>query len=203
MRPRLSHKYIPLFSTVVVWVLLYVTASVMYRGFFSLQVFVNFFSDNSFLGIIAVGMTFVILSGGIDLSVGSMLALCSIVMAVLMQRGVPPAVAIAIVLALGTTLGASMGCLVRYFGLPPFIVTLAGMFFARGLGFIIHIESLAIDNAFYRAVTSRALEIGPARIPVTAFIFLAVVLVGVYVSAYTKFGRNVYAVGGNEEAAML
>ena len=203
MRLPISQKHIPLLSTAFVCVLLYGLASWQYEGFFSLQVFVNFFSDNSFLGIIAVGMTFVILSGGIDLSVGSMLALCSIVMAVLMQRGVPPAAAIAIVLALGTTLGASMGCLVRYFGLPPFIVTLAGMFFARGLGFIIHIESLAIDNAFYRAVTGWALEVGPARVPITAFVFVAVVLVGLYVAAYTKFGRNVYAVGGNEEAAML
>ena len=203
MNVRLSQKHIPLLSTAAVCVLLYAAASALYPGFFSLQVLANFFSDNSFLGIVAVGMTFVILSGGIDLSVGSVLALCSIVMAVLMQRGVPPVAAIAIVLALGTMLGAMMGCVVRYFDLPPFIVTLAGMFFARGLGFIIHIESLPIDNAFYRAATGWALEVGPARVPVTAFVFVAVVLVGIYVSAWTVFGRNVYAVGGNEEAAML
>ena len=200
----ISHKHIPLVSTVVVCVLLYAVACVLYKGFLSLQVFVNFFGDNSFLGIIAVGMTFVILSGGIDLSVGSVMALCSIVLAVLMQKaGVPPLAAIAIVLALGTTLGFAMGCVVRWFGLPPFIVTLAGMFFARGLAFIVHIESLPIDNPFYRTVTDWAVSVGGARVPLTALILVGVVAVGIAASVYTVFGRNVYAVGGNEEAAML
>jgi len=203
-RAWLSRKHIPLLSTVVVCALLYVVAAALYRGFFSLQVFANFFSDNSFLGIIAVGMTFVILSGGIDLSVGSVMALCSIVAAVLMGKGgLHPVAAIAAALALGTALGLGQGWVIRAFGLPPFIVTLAGMFFARGLGFIIHIEALPIDNPFYRAATDWAVEAGPARVPLTALVFLAVVAVGIYVSVYTVFGRNVYAVGGSEESARL
>jgi len=206
MRLPFSQKHIPVLSTVAVFALLYGIAAVRYEseGFFSLQVFVNFFGDNSFLGIIAVGMTFVILSGGIDLSVGSMLALSSILMALLMEEaGVPPPVAMVLVLASGTTLGFAMGALVRFFGLPPFIVTLAGMFFARGLGFVLHIESIPIQNGFYRAATTWGLAVAGARVPITALVFVGVVAAGVYLSTRTTFGRNVYAVGGGEEAALL
>jgi len=204
MRLPVSQKHIPLLSTVAVCILLYAVASILYHNFFSLRVFANFFSDNSFLGIAAVGMTFVILSGGIDLSVGSVLALSSILAAVLMEKlGVPPLLAIPAVLAVGTVLGLGMGAAVRWFGLPPFIVTLAGMFFARGLAFIIHIESMPISNSFYKAASAWGLEVGGARVPLTAIVFLAVVAAAIYVSGWTVFGRNVYAVGGNEEAAML
>ncbi|MFW6108616.1 MAG: galactofuranose ABC transporter, permease protein YjfF [bacterium] len=204
MLPRVPRKYVPLLSTAVVWALLYAVACVLYPGFFSLRVFADFFSDNSFLGIIAVGMTFVILSGGIDLSVGSMVALCSIVLAVLVElHGWHPLCAIAVVLALGTTLGLGTGSIIRYFGLPPFIVTLGGMFFARGLALIVRNESVPIQHGFYRAVTTWALTVGDGRVRVTSLVFLAVVAVGIYLAACTIFGRNVYAVGGNEEAALL
>ena len=204
MKLPFSQKHIPLLSTVGVCVLLYAVGAVRYDGFFSPQVFVNFFGDNSFLGIVAVGMTFVILSGGIDLSVGSMVALSSVLMAVQMQLwGVPPLVAMVVVLGVGTAFGLGMGCIVRFFGLPPFIVTLAGMFLARGLGFMLHIQSIPIANPFYKVVTTWGLELPGARVPTTALVFLAVVGVGIYVSTSTVFGRNVYAVGGGEEAALL
>ena len=204
MKLPFSQKHIPLLSTVGVCVLLYAVGAVRYDGFFSAQVFVNFFGDNSFLGIVAVGMTFVILSGGIDLSVGSMVALSSVLMAVQMQLwGVPPLVAMVVVLGVGTAFGLGMGCIVRFFGLPPFIVTLAGMFLARGLGFMLHIQSIPIANPFYKVVTTWGLELPGARVPTTALVFLAVVGVGIYVSTSTVFGRNVYAVGGGEEAALL
>lgn len=204
MVPRVSRKYIPLLSTAVVWVLLYAVACALYPGFFSLRVLADFFSDNSFLGIIAVGMTFVILSGGIDLSVGSLVALCSIVLAVLVQvHGWHPLGAIAVVLVLGAALGLGMGSIIRYFGLPPFIVTLGGMFFARGLALIVRNRSVPLQHGFYTAVTTWALTVGDARVRATSLVFLAVVAVGIYLAAYTVFGRNVYAVGGNEEAALL
>ncbi|HUT35035.1 MAG TPA: galactofuranose ABC transporter, permease protein YjfF [Planctomycetota bacterium] len=204
MKLPFSQKHIPLLSTVGVCVLLYAVGAVRYDGFFSAQVFVNFFGDNSFLGIVTIGMTFVILSGGIDLSVGSVVALSSVLMAVQMQLwGVPPPVAMAVVLAAGTAFGLGMGSIVRWFGLPPFIVTLAGMFLARGLGFMLHIESIPIANPLYKAVTTWGLELPGARVPATALVFLAVVGVGIYLSTSTVFGRNVYAVGGGEEAALL
>lgn len=204
MKLPFSQKHIPLLATVAVFVLLYAIAAARYDGFLTLQVFVNFFGDNSFLGIVAVGTTFVILSGGIDLSVGSVLALSSILMAVLMEKaGVPPPVAMGLVLAAGTCFGLAMGSVVRFFGLPPFIVTLAGMFLARGLGFVLHIESVPIANPLYKSLTTWGLALLGARVPATALVFLVVVGAGIYLSTRTVFGRNVYALGGSEEAALL
>jgi simple sugar transport system permease protein len=96
-----------------------------------------------------------------------------------------------------------MGCVVRYFKLEPFIVTLAGMFLARGLAYIIDLQSVSIENSFYTRITDFALPLGSAQVPLTAIIFLVVVAAGIYVAAYTPFGRNLYAVGGNENAATL
>lgn len=205
MRLPFSRRHLPLLATCGLCVALYVAGSVLYPGFASLRVFVNFLSDNSFLGIIAVGMTFVILSGGIDLSVGSMLALSSTVLAVLLElRHVPVALAVGVVLAMGTALGAVMGLVIRQFRLAPFIVTLAGMFFTRGLAQIVHLEALPISNPAYVAATGWGLPLAAGvRVPLTAFIFLGVLAIGLYLSVYTPFGRNVYAVGGNEEAALL
>ena len=230
MKLPFSRKHIPLLATVAVFVVLYAVGAMLYydENFLSLQVFVNLFGDNSFLGIVAVGMTFVILSGGIDLSVGSVVALSSIMMALLMDWwmkplllgdliGLRPDVALlvpvapavtfllasVVVLAAGTAFGLGMGCVVRWFGLPPFIVTLAGMFLARGLGFMLHIESVPIKNAFYSAATKWGLAVPGARVPATAFVFLAILAAGIWLSTRTVFGRNVYALGGSEEAALL
>lgn len=205
IRLPVSRKHIPLLSTIVVFVLLYAAAAWWLDRFFALRVFVNFFETNSFLGIIAVGMTFVILSGGIDLSVGSVMALSGVVAALLMNEcGVSPPLAIVAALAAGTLLGALMGCLIHYFDLAPFIVTLGGLFFARGLVLLLCSGSLNISNRFYHAVTGWRLPLGGgAGVPLTALLLLAAVGVGVVVSVWTTFGRNVYAIGGNEEAALL
>lgn len=204
MSLRIPARNIPLLATIAVFVLLYGIASARYPNFFTPGVFVNFFSDNAFLGIAAVGMTFVILSGGIDLSVGAIVGLVSIVTAVLIQqKGMSPAAVIPLVLMLGTTLGAGMGALIRFFGLPPFLVTLAGMFLARGLGFVVSVESVAITHPWYTTLTSWNIALPAASIPLTAILLVATVLVGIYIAQYTRFGRNVYAIGGNQEAATL
>jgi len=206
MKLPFSRKHIPLLATVALCLLLYAVGAVRYyhQNFLSLQVFVDLFGDNSFLGIVAVGMTFVILAGGIDLSVGSVVALSSTFLAVQMEKwGVPPPLAMLAVLLAGALFGLAMGCVIRFFGLPPFIVTLAGMFLARGLAFMVRMGSLPIDNAFYQAATQWGLALPGARVPATAVVFLAVVAAGVYLSTCTVFGRNVYALGGSEEAALL
>jgi len=205
MKHWLLRRHLPLLATCALCLGLYVAGAVLCPGFASLRVFVNFLADNSFLGIIAVGMTFVILSGGIDLSVGAILALSSTVLAVLIElRHVPVAVAVPAVLAMGGALGAVMGLVIRHFRLAPFIVTLAGMFCARGLAQIVHLEALPISDPGYLAATGWGIPLlAGARLPLTAIVFLAVLAVGLYVSVHTPFGRNVYAVGGNEEAALL
>src|SRR5690606_34317080 len=145
-----------------------------------------------------------ILSGGIDLSVGAVVGFASILVAELLEtRHMSPVFVIPLVLLLGSLLGAGMGALIRFYNLPPFLVTLAGMFLARGLGFVISVESVAINHPLYTAVTDWRLNLGPVSIPATAVMFVAVLLVGIFIAQYTSFGRNVYAVGGNEDAALL
>lgn len=197
-------RNIPFVATLAVCAILYTVAAIRYENFASINVLVNFFVDNSFLGIIAIGMTLVIISGGIDLSVGAVMALCSITMAVLMGRfGVDPGVTIVVALALGTGFGLIMGSVVHYLKLAPFIVTLAGMFLARGLAQIIDMQSVPIQNDFYNKATEAGVSLGDVFIPLPALILLGVVGVGVYISTYTPFGRNLYATGGNENAALL
>jgi ribose/xylose/arabinose/galactoside ABC-type transport system permease subunit len=205
VKVRLAIKHIPLLATVAVGALLYAIASVTYRGFFSAAVFINFFSDNAVLGITALGMTFVILSGGIDLSVGAVIGCTSIFVAILIQQHhLHPALAIGLALALGAGFGGGMGCLIRFYGLPPFLVTLAGMFLARGLGFVLRLESIPINHPFYDLVTRLQLPLGGgANIPATALIFLGALLIALYLAHWTRFGRNVYALGGDQQSALL
>ena len=136
MTRRLARTHIPLLATIAVFVLLYAAASLRYPGFLSWPVFRNLWADNAFLGLAAIGMTFVILAGGIDLSVGAMIGFSSILIAKLSAQHVHPLLAIAVAVVLGTGLGACMGALIRFMALPAFLVTLAGMFFIRGLGFV-------------------------------------------------------------------
>ncbi len=128
---KLRPKYIPLLATVLVFALLYTYGCVSYRNFSSLRVAVNLVGDNGFLGVAAVGATFVILSGGIDLSVGAVVAATSILIARLIECNVPPLAAISLALAVGACFGAIMGCIIHFYRQPPFMITLAGMFFAR------------------------------------------------------------------------
>jgi len=196
---RLSRAQIPLLATVSVFVLLYAAAAMRYPGFLSWAVIRNLLADNAFLGLAAIGMTFVILAGGIDLSVGAMMGFSSILIAKLSERQVHPLLAIAAALALGTGLGAGMGALIRFMALPAFLVTLAGMFFIRGLAFVISLEAVTIKHRFYEAIGDFSLQ----ALPVVTVIFLIALVAAVYLAHYTRFGRNIYAIGGNEPSALL
>ncbi|MGO4394522.1 galactofuranose ABC transporter, permease protein YjfF [Variovorax sp. M-6] len=202
---RLNPKYLPLAATISLFMLMATLGSVFYDGFFSPQVFLNLLIDNAFVCIVAVGMTFVILSGGIDLSVGSVIALTTMVSASLVEKhGWSPSIVIPLVLAMGTCFGAFMGFLIERFRLQPFIVTLAGMFLARGLCYLISIDSISITNEFYAKVSQWRLPVwGDASISLSGLIALAVVALAVFVAHFTPFGRAVYAIGGNEQSALL
>jgi simple sugar transport system permease protein len=177
----------------------------LYRPFSSLGVLVNFFTDNAFLGVAAVGMTFVILAGGIDLSVGAVIGCVSIVTATMLEhKQVHPGAVIPLMLGLGLLFGAGMGCLIHFFDLQPFLVTLAGMFFCRGLGLVISQESLSIRHPFWQHASEWALPLGGgASIKLVALLFLVVLLMAIGVSHFTRFGRNVYALGGSETSSLL
>ena len=197
-------RNIPFLATLSVCVLLYIAAGVSYKGFFSLRVFLNFLSDNAVLGVAAIGLTFVILSGGIDLSVGSVVGVVSIILAILVDgKGVSPALAIPLVLAGGAIFGAGMGALIHYYALPAFLVTLGGMFFARGLGFMIKLESMPITK-LVGIVDALTVPLGETHeLGATTIVFVGLLLVGIAIAHFTRFGRNIYAVGGNEPSAVL
>lgn len=198
-------RFLPLLATFAVLIGLFATASLMYERFFTARVIANLFSDNAFLGITAIGMTFVILSGGIDLSVGAVLAFTTTFIASLIaDHAWHPLAAIPVALLIGTLFGGGMGFLIQRYELPPFLVTLAGMFFARGMAFVVSTESITIEHDFYTTLQDLKIVVGPkAKLKIGALIFLGVLALAVFLAHWTPFGRNIYAVGGNETSARL
>ena len=205
-RRRIDARLVPLLGTIAVFVLTAGYGSVAYTGFFSAQVFLNLLIDNAFLCIVGVGMTFVILSGGIDLSVGAVIALTTMISAALVEHHHWSATqAIPFVLAAGTAFGALMGWLIQRFRLQPFIVTLAGMFLARGLCYLISIDSISITDTGYAAIAQARVPLWgeSASLTVGALLALALIALGMFLAHGTAFGRTVYAIGGNEASALL
>jgi ribose/xylose/arabinose/galactoside ABC-type transport system permease subunit len=203
-RPTLPRRHVPVLATLALLLVMYGVGVSQYRAFSNIQVVFNVFIDNGFLLVIAVGMTFVILTGGIDLSVGSVAAMTAMVSAALLQDGLPAAVVLVIALLIGPTLGFLMGCAIHFLDIQPFIVTLAGMFFARGMCTFISNSSIPITDGFWTAMSQERIG-NPAGnfVSISVLIAFAVVLVAAYVLAYTRFGRNVYAIGGNAQSALL
>ena len=197
----------PWFTSLVTVILLVAMLGIggaVYPGFLSLQVIFNLLIDNAFLLVIAVGMGFVILSGGIDLSVGSVLALSTMISAWLLQHAHwPPAAVVALVLLLGACFGGTMGAIIHLFKLQPFIVTLAGMFLARGLCYLISIDSITIDNPLFVAMSQTQLPVLGGFISPGALIALITLAAAIYVAHWTPFGRAIYAIGGNEQSALM
>jgi galactofuranose transport system permease protein len=203
--PRLSSQTLPSWVAVLLFVAMFAGGSIAYRGFFSGQVFLNLLIDNAFLLVVAIGMTFVILSGGIDLSVGSVVALTTMLLAWGVERAHwPPALLIPLLLAGGALFGAGMGFIVQVFQIPAFIVTLAGMFLARGLCYLISIDSIAISEPTLTAWSQARLPVGPLGEVSPGVVVAAIALaVAVWLAHGTPFGRAVYAIGGNERSALL
>ena len=203
-RRLLDNRNLSVLVILTLFVLMFGLGSAAYTGFFSLQNFLNLFIDNAYLLILAVGMTFVIISGGIDLSVGSMLGLATMVSASLVQKShLNPLLVMLIVLAIGTALGFVMGCLIQFFDLPPFIITLAGLYLGRGLCYVVSIDTIAISDPVFQTAAHAQIKIGDAFVSPSAVIALVVVAIGAYVLRFTRFGRTIYAIGGNEQSALL
>jgi len=168
--------------------------------FLTVSNLLNVLEQTSINAIVAVGMTYVIISGGIDLSVGSLLALSGVVLATLLQEGVPVPVALAAALAVGALFGSVSGTAITWGRLPPFIATLGMMSIARGCA-LLFTEGRPVsgfDPGFRGIATARI-----GGIPAPVFVAAGVYLVGHFVLSETRFGRYVYALGGNEEATRL
>jgi len=202
-RESFIKKNIILITPIVVFLVFFGIGGIMFRNFFTLRVLMNLLTNNSFLGLAAVGMTVVIISGGIDLSVGAVISTCAMIIAVLDREGIGPAIAVPVSLSFATGIGFLMGWMIQYFNAPPFIVTLAGMFFARGLGYVLSLSSIPINGEFYRTMSFMGIRFGVAKLTIPAMMFLVMVLVTWFLLRQTKFGRICYAIGGNEQSAFL
>ncbi|MEO6004425.1 MAG: sugar ABC transporter permease YjfF [Opitutus sp.] len=204
MSPTLQSR-LPQFATAAVLAVLYVVACSLYHGFFSLRGVINLLTDNAALGIAAVGLTLVIFSGGIDLSVGAVAGFTSIFTATLIeQRHVHPAVAALAALAIGGALGAGMGAIIHWFRQPPFLITLAGMFLMRGCAYWITTESIGITHPFYTRFSAFELNIGESfSLPAAAMCLVITLGIGAVLAHQTRFGRNLLGIGSNEQSALL
>lgn len=196
----------PLLTTIAIFILAYVVGALLYPAMQRPQAFFNLFINNGPLLIVSIGMTFVILTGGIDLSVGGVLALTTTASAALLMHGLSPAIVMPLMLLMGVALGCTLGCIIHFFKVQAFIVTLMGLFFARGMAYIISLTSVSIDHGFYKY-----LALTPIPIPFVskAYVYLpslvgpVLLLVAIYVAFFTRFGRTVYAIGNNEQSARL
>jgi len=196
-------RYVPVIVTFALFLGMFGVGGLRYEGFTDPQVFLSLLLDNSFLIVLAVGMTFVILAGGIDLSVGSVLALSTVIAAKTLEMGWSPYLSVAAVLATGVLLGLLMGLLIHYFDIQPFIATLAGLFLARGLCYLISVEAIPINDPTFSDWAFKSITVGDYFIGWTSIVALLTVAVATYVLARTRFGRTVYAIGGSESSAML
>lgn len=187
-------------SALVIMVIMLVFGTFLYSNFMSVNNMTNVLRQVSFTGIIAVGMTFVILTGGIDLSVGSIFAFASVSASFLQGQALP--VMLLGILLCTTLLGAVNGIVISYCRIPPFIVTLATMMGIRGVCYLMTDGGITqnITNAAF-TMLGRGYFLG--LLPVPVLIFILVIFLAIFILRYTPFGRSVFAVGGNEEAARM
>jgi ribose/xylose/arabinose/galactoside ABC-type transport system permease subunit len=201
----MKSRIFPLIVTFVVFILLYVFCYSRFSSFGTTRVVCNLLRNYAYLGIPAIGVTFVILSGGIDLSPGAVIAFTGVFCAMMIERkGVHPLIVFALILSIGTVFGVMMGVFIHYFKIPSFIVTLSGMFLARGGAYVLTTDSISIRHPFYVEV-SKIVYVFPdkGRFTFAAGAFVAVLVFGMFLAHFTRFGRNVYAMGGNDTGAML
>jgi putative xylitol transport system permease protein len=198
-RPRLM-RLLARYGIVVAFFVLCALLTVANEFFLTWGNWANVLRQTSINGILAIGMTYVILTGGIDLSVGSMLALCGMVAGSLVTGtgAKPPMVAILAGIGTGLALGTVNGLLVARLAVPPFVATLGMLSVARGLTFI-YSDGMPIPNlsAGFRFIGQGDL----LGVPMPIVLLLAVFAVFYFVLAYTTYGRYVYAVGGSEKSA--
>jgi len=187
-------------NILLVLVVLVISFAILNKRFISMGNITNLLRSTSIIGVVAIGMTFVIISGGIDLSVGSVLALSSVVAARLMTSGVPIFLSIIISLVTGAIAGLIMGVIIYEAKVPPFIVTLAGLSVFRGIAMLLTSAKkiIGLPVSFTNFAVVRVFGL-----PAMAIVWLFLIAIGVIVARFTVFGRNIYAIGSNQEAARL
>ena len=181
-------------------ILLSIVFSILSGKFMTGSNWMNILQQAAINGCIAIGMTIVIITGGIDLSVGSVMAFSSMAMAMLMEAGLPPVLAVIAGLLVGAGSGALNGVLISSMNLQPFLVTMGTMSLFRGLTLIISdgLPVRGFSGAFVKFMASMN-----AVFPIPIIILLAFAAIGFLVIRYSRYGQHIFAIGGNEEATRL
>lgn len=216
---KINSNSILLIITIVLFAVMYLAGCIIFKdkGFTHFQTFLNILINNAGLICIASGMTCVLLIGGIDISVASVVAFDCMFLAVgIEQWGMGSPLLMVLILVMGLVLGAIQGFCIAYLDIQPFVVTMAGMFFARGLTAVLCKEQVSIvSDALFVALSSTKISIpfggyvnkkGVYQVPYIRASVVAALLVVIIIFLmlrYTKFGRSLYAVGGNQQSAAL
>ena len=220
-RKQMNSNTMLLLITIALFIILYAAGCVAYasKGFTNLQTFLNLFRTNAGLICVACGLTCVMLTGGIDISVGSLVALdCMLLAYGMSEWNMSAPVMVLLVLVIGVVFGLVQGFCVGYLEFQPFIVTMAGMFFDRRMTAVISTNhrsiTAEINQTFYDlanfriylpfgGTVNRAGKMIMPYIGIGVVVALLVLVVIFLVLRYTKFGRSLYAVGGNEQSAAM
>lgn len=221
-KKKLDSNTVLIIITVALFVVMYAFGCIIYhdKGFGNLQTFLNILINNAGLLCVTAGMTCVMIIGGIDISVGSLIAMdCMLLVWGMSEWKLPAGVMVLIILAIGIVFGTVQGFLVGFLDIQPFIVTMAGMFFARGMTAVICTDQISItediNKTFYGwanakiklpeflgTVNKHGKIVAPYIRPAVLVALLVVVVIFLLLK-FTKFGRNMYAVGGNETSAKM
>ncbi len=197
-------EHITLWAAVIVFAVFFTFGSLRYKNFFAVQTICNILMDNSHLLIVALGETLVLISGGIDLSVGALIAFnftASAYMLTVMKLPLP--LVVAVILLVGTLLGFLNGYLISYKGFQPFIATLATQFLARGGCYMISTGTIVISHPSVLKLSVFKLRLPGGYITFGVLVSLVMLILFYILTKKTKFGRNVYAIGGNEVSAKM
>ncbi len=216
-RERISNTNLLLTITVCTFFGMYLLAMLVWRGgFLNPQQFLDIFNNNAFLIVISCGLTIVMIAGGIDISVGGITALVTMACVVYLDDHSGSVIgSVGLALGMGIAFGLIQGTLISYLEIQPFIVSLAGMFFAKGMTTIVSaVPRTAVNEAFVALKQFRVVIPGigsygktgnfiPAKIELGVIVAIAIVLAIFVILKWTRFGRNLYAVGGNNQSALM
>ena len=216
-REPISNTNLLMTITVCTFISMYVLAMLIWGGgFLNPQQFLDLFNNNAFLLIIACGLTMVMISGGIDISGGGITALVTMACVVYLEdHGGTVIGSLFLALGIGIAFGLVHGILISYLEIQPFIVTLAGMFFARGMVTIVSIAPRTAAHKAFASLKQLRIKIPgigyygktgnfiPAQIELGVIVAITVVLAVAVTLKWTRFGRNLYAVGGNSPSALM
>ena len=215
-REPLTDTQLLMTITISIFIVMYILAmAILQGGFLHAQQIFDLLNDNASLIIVSCGHTIVMIGGGIDISVGGVTSLVVMSCILYLNKGGNVFVAALIALGIGLAFGVVHGALISYLEIQPFIVTLAGMFFARGMTTILSVNPQKVDNAAFESLRNTKIEISwlgyvakngnlvPARMELGVVIALLCVITVFVILMFNRLGRNFYAMGGNQQSALM